>query len=179
MTAGMPIEQFVVSEVEAARSPSYGLGRTPEYDPRALGGATPTSGTRRWEGTSTFSHALGEEARAGASPSGALSGFFEALPGASGDEGTAAATTPSSVTVLFFFVAHCFFACVFLACRPMPAESVATCINRPYLAKSRAPKCFVGQTPTFLRHPARPLYAFKQKKCGCTIALQYTQTSPH
>ena len=110
MTAGMPIEQFVVSEVEAARSPSYGLGRTPEYDPRTLGGATHTSGTRRWEGTSTFSHALGEEARAGASPSGALSGFFEALPGTSGDEGTAAATTPSSVTVLFFFVAHCFFA---------------------------------------------------------------------
>ena len=60
LTAGMPIEQFVVSEVEAARSPSYGLGRKPEHDPRALGGAT---------GTSPFSHAPRNEADAGASPS--------------------------------------------------------------------------------------------------------------
>jgi hypothetical protein len=39
----MPIEQFVVSEVEAARSPSYGLGRRVDHDARALGGTTPTS----------------------------------------------------------------------------------------------------------------------------------------
>ena len=101
LTAGMPIEQFVVSEVEAARSPSYGLGRKPEYDPRVLGGAT---------GTSPFSHAPRNEADAGASPSGALSGFFEAPAGASGDEGITAVTTSSSGTVLFFFVMHCFFA---------------------------------------------------------------------
>ena len=101
LTAGMPIEQFVVSEVEAARSPSYGLGRKPEYDPRVLSGAT---------GTSPFSHAPRNEADAGASPSGALSGFFEAPAGASGDEGITAVTTSSSGTVLFFFVMHCFFA---------------------------------------------------------------------
>ena len=101
LTAGMPIEQFVVSEVEAARSPSYGLGHKPEYDPRVLSGAT---------GTSPFSHAPRNEADAGASPSGALSGFFEAPAGASGDECITAVTTSSSGTVLFFFVMHCFFA---------------------------------------------------------------------
>lgn len=126
----MPIEQFVVSEVEA-RSPSFGLNRGVGYDSRVLQGGQATQSGSKWEGTfpkfssgqsPRASPIFGDSADSGVgsrrtsileffanATSGDGEGGGVGTYGPNGGKGTKSNSFKTS-TVFFFFVAHCFFA---------------------------------------------------------------------